>query len=249
MINGARSRRAAAAALCLLLATLGFGIPAGAQGGRLNPLAMFVHGGGWVSGDASMGAPLSAFFVDRHYGYSSIDYPKLPAVPLSTMVADVQRQMRISVQTGPSIVIGHSAGAHLVATAAFSPGAPMVRCLILLDGIGYDLAGLLVGAPGLQLRLGLNPQTALKYSPTALVPDSNRRPVVYIAAGGDARDTAAQAEQFARILEGNGMKVTLAIFPELTHNDLRTAFLDPASPVSKSVAKFLLAHPRCAEPS
>lgn len=209
------------------------------------PVAVFVHGGGWVSGTTDMGDPLSGFFTLRRFLFESIDYPKPPAVPLAASVTNISRQIATAVRNGPSIVIGHSAGAHLVATAAFRPGAPLVKCLILLDGVGYDFVGLLKDSPTLEARLKLSWRDAGPLSPAELVTDSPRRPVVYLAAGGDSRRTADQARQFAHLLRGNGMDVTLRVFPAATHNDFRTAFLDPASPISQSVNGFLAAHPAC----
>lgn len=211
------------------------------------PIAVFVHGGGWVSGTPAMGDPLSGFFRGRQFLFASIDYPKPPAVPLMTSVEQVERQIAVAVRSGPSVVVAHSAGAHLAATAAFRPDAPPIRCLILLDGVGYDLVGLLKSNPTLQQRLGLTWRQAAALSPAELATDSMRRPAVLLAAGGDARGTADQARKFAWVLRGSGMDVTVKIFPDAAHNDFRTAFLDPNSPIAKAASAFLAAHPGCSK--
>jgi arylformamidase len=208
-------------------------------------LAVFVHGGGWIAGAPDMGDPMSGFFTLRRFLFRSIDYAKPPAVPLSVSVADVARQVQSAARAGPTTLIGHSAGAHLAATAAFRPGAPLVRCLILLDGIGYDLVQLLRDNPPIAVRLQLDWREAATFSPQALVATSHRRPAVMLAAGGDARGTADQARAFAKVLRAEGVDVTVRLFPEATHNELRTDFLNPASPLSKAVAGFLALHPGC----
>lgn len=249
MILAALRRVTTVAALSFALCS-GAAMPGGAEaaqrkgaGGRLT--AVFVHGGGWVSGTPSMGDPMVGFYKKRRVPFNAIDYPKIPVVKLADMVADVKRQLNDVHRINPLIVVGHSAGAHLAAAATFSPGAPITRCLILLDGIGYDLVSLIATGPGFQSRLNLTPAEAAKLSPLALMAKSKNRPAVLLAAGNDSRGTALQATAFATALGLKGYDVKLAVFPTMSHDAFLADFANPASALSLETAAFLAAHPRC----
>lgn len=249
-IGSVALRRTGACAL-LVLAALGgcaAALPADAGPARRtggSPVAVFVHGGGWTAGAPAMGRPMIGFFESRTFAFDAIDYPKRPLTPLALMVKNVRSQLLDAARVGPLTVIGHSVGAHLAAAAAFGPDAPPIRCLILLDGIGYDLPDLLARAPGFSRRLGLLPALAAPLSPTALVATSGRHPAVFIAAGNDRRGTADQARVFTQVLAANGRDVTLKIFKDAEHGDFLHALALPDSAIAKSVAAFLAAHPRC----
>lgn len=212
------------------------------------PQAVFVHGGGWRGGTPAAGDLLAPWFAGRGLAFRAIDYRKPPAVPLADSVADVVAAARAAGRMGPLTLIGHSAGAHLAAAAAFGRAAPPVACLVLLDGIGYDLPATLRERPGLQDRTGLSADEAAPFSPTVLATATARRPAVLLAAGGDARGTTAQAQAFAALLRRLGFDVTLALFPEARHADFLRDFAVPESAIAQATDAFLRAHPACRPP-
>nr|WP_202385952.1 alpha/beta hydrolase [Alteraurantiacibacter aestuarii] len=121
------------------------------------PLVVFVHGGGWKRGDKTMMRRSAKLEHWQALGYAvaSIDYRLVPDFTVEQQGADVaaalaflrQRAATLHFDTGRIALIGHSAGAHLVALVGTDPqyfrgaGLPMdaVAGIIPLDGAAYDV--------------------------------------------------------------------------------------------------------------
>jgi acetyl esterase/lipase len=97
-----------------------------AQGAnRPTPLVVFVHGGGWKRGSkdnaASRHAP--AHFTGLGYAYASIDYRLVPSATVEQQAEDIALALRalldragtLGIDRSRIVIMGHSAGAHLVA--------------------------------------------------------------------------------------------------------------------------------------
>lgn len=117
------------------------------------PLVVFVHGGGWSFGSHKRVQAKPAHFTAAGYAFASAGYRVLPDAPVEQQAADLGaalRALRAQAETGgfdPDriVLMGHSAGAHLVALLGTDPlyageafGA--IRGVVLLDGAGYDVA-------------------------------------------------------------------------------------------------------------
>lgn len=204
--------------------------------------AIFVHGGGWVTGSPTTVSLLAPRFSVWGYSLDTATYRLIPDVTLADEVADVQAEIarvRATVAGGPMIVVGHSAGAHLAASAVLGapPAAPV--CLILLDGIGYDLPALLTERPGVQLRLSLTPEQAHPWSPVHLMTPAH--PVrIFIASGNDSRGTKAEADLLAAAAQSLGMVVENHYYADMDHIDFLQHFRQaPPSEFLKAVARFV----------
>lgn len=89
------------------------------------PAALFVHGGTWSSGCAWHYAPMARRLAEHGVVVAVADYRLYPNATMEDMTQDVLCAMRWTVETAPKIgadpervaVVGHSAGAHLVAKA------------------------------------------------------------------------------------------------------------------------------------
>lgn len=90
------------------------------------PVIFMVHGGAWRIGDKAVGRVVTekvARWVPKGFIFVSINYRMLPDTPVAVQERDVQAallaaQQRVSGYGGDPnrfIVMGHSAGAHLVA--------------------------------------------------------------------------------------------------------------------------------------
>lgn len=128
----------------------------GAQGAA--PLVMFVHGGGWKRGDkkaaASQYAPVH--FSQQGYVYASINYRLVPEFTVEDQAADVAQALKalldrageFGIGRKRAVLMGHSAGAHLVALVgtderylrAAGLGFADVSGVIPNDGAAYDVA-------------------------------------------------------------------------------------------------------------
>jgi acetyl esterase/lipase len=90
------------------------------------PVIFMVHGGGWRHGDKAMGRVVQekvARWVPLGFVLISVNYRLLPDTPVAEQERDVQAALTAAQQRAPQwgadsgrfILMGHSAGAHLVA--------------------------------------------------------------------------------------------------------------------------------------
>lgn len=126
------------------------------------PTLVFVHGGGWTTGDRKLGAlgvrpiqNLARFYADRGFAVAVPSYRLQPDVDWRTQVEDVAgavawTRREVAARGGDPDAIflgGHSAGAHLSAWVGLAE-APLAAegldraslCgLVLVSGAGYAL--------------------------------------------------------------------------------------------------------------
>ncbi len=134
------------------------------------PVMIFVHGGAWSTGDKATSVGLKPnVFVQSGYIFVSINYRLSPAVTHPIHVQDVASAIawvhtHISDYGGDPqriYLMGHSAGAHLVALVAtdekylqaVGENLNLIKGVIGLDGGGYDIPLNLKDAEGLTLRV------------------------------------------------------------------------------------------------
>jgi acetyl esterase/lipase len=90
------------------------------------PVIFMVHGGGWRNGDKALGRVVQekvARWVPKGFVLVSVNYRLLPETPVAEQERDVQAALIAAQQRAPQwgadparfILMGHSAGAHLVA--------------------------------------------------------------------------------------------------------------------------------------
>ena len=128
-----------------------------ATGSKPAALIVFVHGGGWKRGDKNNATGMTKVdhFLHEGYAVASINYRLVPAATVEQQAADVVAAVawaranaaRLGVDTSRVVLIGHSAGAHLVALVGTAPqylsaaGLAMsdIRGVIALDGASYEV--------------------------------------------------------------------------------------------------------------
>lgn len=204
--------------------------------------AFYLHGGGWTRGSPASGRRLEPYFERRKFSFESVDYPMPPKVTLAQSVSSIVDFINRSGSDAKAItLVGHSAGAELATAVAFDPSLRVpVRCLILLDGVGYDLPALLRRQPGWQQRLQLSPDKARAISPLERMKASAKRFAIFI---GASPQHAPDAGDFARALEPKHA-VTYKTF-DIRHIDFIRSFDAPQDTVAPSIDKFLSANRNC----
>ncbi|GAT32618.1 acetyl esterase [Terrimicrobium sacchariphilum] len=96
------------------------------------PVILYVHGGGWRSGDKEDTVQVDAL-IARGFAVATITYRLLPAFPFPAQVCDVKAAIRWLRANGRTYGLatdkigawGHSAGAHLVALCAVTNSLPI----------------------------------------------------------------------------------------------------------------------------
>lgn len=212
------------------------------------PLIIFVHGGGWRAGDKAVAERFARSFVDLGYAVASVNYRFVPEATVQEAADDIAEAIyfmaanEVGANYDPSriAVMGHSAGAHLAAFAAFtlySPGT--VDALVLLDGVGYDFAAQMDLQPGLANLMREYTSSWNSVSPINFVEDAPDEMATFVAAGNDERQTKAQAQALGAALQAAGKLVELTLYPDLAHNDFLAQVSREDSDLSYDVRSFL----------
>lgn len=128
-------------------------LPAGA---RDAPVIVFVHGGAWAIGDKDNPGVVpnkAAYWLPKGYALVSVNYRMLPEAEPLTQADDVAHALAAVQRLAPEwnadparvVLMGHSAGAHLVALLGADParlaaaGAQMPRGVVALDSAALNV--------------------------------------------------------------------------------------------------------------
>lgn len=148
------------------------------------PVILMVHGGGWRRGDKAMPGVVAnkvAYWVPRGVVVISVDYRMLPDTPPLEQARDVASALALAQRRAATwgadpdriVLMGHSAGAHLVALLAARPelareqGARPWRGTVSLDSACLDVVQTMRGShlPLYDQAFGANPADWLAASP------------------------------------------------------------------------------------
>lgn len=189
------------------------------------PLLLFVHGGGWKRGDKdnATGGTKVTHFLEQGYAFASIDYRLVPDVTVEQQAQDVadasawliMRAGKLGFDPHRVVIMGHSAGAHLVALVGTDMryltkaglGPDSIRGVIPLDGAAYDVprqiaeGGRFMHDTYLQ-AFGDDPVRQKALSPTyqAAKPNAPRFLILHV----QREDGTAQSEALAAALRKAG---------------------------------------------
>lgn len=220
------------------------------------PLAVYVHGGGWDRGSRRSVRPALRALLGQGFAVASLDYPLGPAAPLEEQAGAVARGIawlaghagELGIDPARIVVLGSSAGANVASLAVLrhdlSPGGapPPVRLVVGLDGVGFDVAGLMAARPNhprLVPVFGRDPARWARLSPAALVEAAPRGSVPpFLLVNGDAI-FAVDAERFAAVLRASGVPVERHVIPGLGHAEFVRSLTEPGSALSGILKRAL----------
>jgi acetyl esterase/lipase len=210
------------------------------------PVVIFIHGGGWFRGDKSNVDAKPAAFNARGYVFVSVNYRLIPEVKVTDQMRDITRAVawvkkNIAQYGGdPSrlFLMGHSAGAHMVALLGtdesylHSVGLALtdLRGVIALDTQTYDLVRLLTNMPqevGGEVyweTFGHDPEFWKKMSPQTYVAAGKDIPPFFIVYTGEKQSRAVISTLFFNALQEAGVPSVLLPATEKTHGQLNTEF-------------------------
>lgn len=227
------------------------------------PLVIFVHGGGWKRGskDNATGAEKAAHYHSLGYAFASINYRLVPDATVEQQAQDVAdavaylrgRAGALGFDPGRILLMGHSAGAHLVAlvgtdmgyftTAGLKPDA--VKGIIPLDGAAYDVPRQMAGggrfmAGTYEQAFGTDPARQKALSPALHAGQPNAPSFLILHV--ERADGTAQAKELAaalrkartpveiEALEGQGLR---------GHMQINRSMGDPDYPGTAIVDRYL----------
>jgi arylformamidase len=177
------------------------------------PVIFVVHGGAWAIGDKAAGRVVSnkvAHWLPKGYVVISVNYRLLPQTPPIEQARDVARALAMAQERAASwggdrsrfILMGHSAGAHLVALISAAPsltqglGVTPWLGTVLLDSAALDVVQIMESR---HLRLydrafGRLPRAWPQVSPYHAM---SKAPAPILAVCSSQRaDSCPQAERF-----------------------------------------------------
>ncbi|SEK34386.1 Acetyl esterase/lipase [Variovorax sp. YR750] len=193
------------------------------------PVLVMVHGGAWMFGDKAAASVVSQKVEHwvRGQGFIlvSVSYRFVPQVDVMQQAQDVARAVATAQASAPSwggdagrfVLMGHSAGAHLVALLSASPsiarqqGARPWLGTVALDSAALDTAALMQRRhmPFYDRVFGSDPAFWRSVSPTdTLAPGA---PPMLLVCSTQRRDgSCTQARQFATRITATGGRAEVA---------------------------------------
>lgn len=230
---------------------------------RNAPLVLFVHGGGWKRGDKQMMAGSAKLTHWRGQGYAvaSLNYRLVPEARVEDQAADVAAGLAALLRQAPRlgfdprrvVLVGHSAGAHLVAFVGTDPqwlrGAGLeldaVKGVIPLDGAGYHVPSQMGENSRLmgdtyEQAFGTDPVRQLALSPTqhAAAPNAPAFLILHV----DRDDAKTQSEGLAAALRRAGTPVELHALAGKGlkgHMEINKKLGEPGYPATPIVDRWL----------
>lgn len=228
--------------------------PAGAHGA---PVVVMVHGGAWMRGSKRVWRVVKnkvEHWVAKGYVFVSVDYRMLPEADPVAQADDVARALAYVESHAAGwggdrarvVLMGHSAGAHLVALLAADPaiaaraGATPWLATVALDSGAMDVVKIMG-----RRHLGLydrvfrqDPGYWREASPTLRIRGKPATPVLAVCSSR-RRDSCPQAQAYvARATEFGGRAEVMPV--DLNHAEVND-YLGLAGPYTSGVDAFLRA--------
>lgn len=216
------------------------------------PLVVWVHGGGWVTGDKANGMPPKIdLWTAEGWAVASLNYrltdrtapdgERLLAPAHNQDVAAalgwlVDRADELGIDPTRIALLGHSAGAGIVAAVGADPTylAPEglepadLACVAPLDTEGFDIATVVEGggvaANLYRLVFGTDPARWDELSPRSRLGDAEVPDLFLVRRGEPGR--RAQVDAFVAAARRADVSVTVVDLPTFTHADVNTRIGD-----------------------
>lgn len=214
------------------LQSLDFWWPQGTEGKA--PLILFVHGGGWKRGDKSnaTGRLKEAHYPGEGYAFASANYRLVPQATVEQQAQDVADALRalidradwLGINRSRIVLMGHSAGAHLVALVGtderYLKAAGLsfadIAGVVPVDGAAYDVPSQIAQAGRFMRRtylqaFGTEPARQRFLSPTshAAAPNAPRFLIPHV----ERPDAVQQSQGLADALHRAGTEAQVESFP------------------------------------
>jgi acetyl esterase/lipase len=211
------------------------------------PVLVFIHGGGWTSGDKGLRAGgadiygnIGRFYASRGIGVAVISYRLQPTVAWPEQLTDVARAVawihanvaRYGGDPDTIILSGHSAGGQFAARVALDPtplaalgvDRQVVKGLVSVSGAGLDLTDAetwRLGQPrGYYERRFRNGDTTddwMREASPVRFVDPDSPPGLVIYAEGDSPELRRQGQVLDHALRAAGVQSEIAVVPGSSH--------------------------------
>ncbi|MCF6321962.1 MAG: alpha/beta hydrolase [Rhizobiaceae bacterium] len=219
--------------------------------GKKVPVLLYVHGGGWIKGTRAKVYNLPAFANNRNWMLVSIEYRPVPRTNIDGQVSDVVRSInwvrknirRFGGDPKKIVIMGHSAGSHLVSMVAVKKLGGKLQGVIANDVQAYDMVaygGMRGSLPRVyKAAFGSNPANWIKWSPITYVKHSKGYPPFLIMySGSNYQRRKALAIGFGRALRRQSTRVTWFDGKRYSHGSIASR-IGTSREVTVAVERFL----------
>ncbi|MEA3209514.1 MAG: hypothetical protein QOE70_2571 [Chthoniobacter sp.] len=236
------------------------------------PVVVWIHGGGWQTGDKASVQQKPQAFVEKGFVFVSVNYRLLPKVAMGDIVRDVAKSVRwvhdhISEHGGDPerlFVMGHSAGAQLAALIctddrylkAEGLSLAIIKGCVPVDGDTYDVPAIIEtaetrrrvhGQPpatyGHREKFGNDPEKHRDFSAVTHVAKDKGIPPFLILHVADHPDTTAQAQRLGAVLKEAGIPTRIFGAKDTNHSKLNENLGVADDPATKELFAFVEGKP------
>lgn len=232
-------------------------VPSEAEADTHRPTIVFVHGGGWRAGEKQAGGHVAQAFTEAGLHFISVGYRLVPEVQWPENIEDVAAAIawvyehpdEFGVDPERVTLMGHSAGAHLVACAGADPrwlaahgrSPDELHAVVLLDGAGYDIPAVMDGATGLRGRIYRlafteQPDVWADASPALNIPQAGPVCPTWLSIINDDRNASHQQSALLfEPLDATGLAGTEVLPVKKSHRDVFRQLGAPGDPEAQRV--------------
>lgn len=228
--------------------------------GKNHPIVIWVHGGGWQIGDKRGVHSKPEIFTQHGYLLISINYRLHPRATYNQQAEDIAqaihwvRDHAKSYGGNPDelFLMGHSAGAHLVALVSTDPtylkaeslSLKAIKGTILLDGAGYDIKERITTAGPAAKKLytnvfGTDEKKWKAASPLTYVRAKQGIPPFLILHAAQRADSKRQSEQMAEKLKKHHISTTVFAAQGKNHLTINSEIGQPDDLPTQQIFEFL----------
>jgi acetyl esterase/lipase len=236
-------------------------------GAKNLPVVVWIHGGGWQTGDKSSVQEKPKAFTAKGFVFVSVNYRLLPEVAMGDIIRDVAKSVgwvhhHIAEHGGDPkrlFIMGHSAGAQLAALLctdekylkAEGVSFADVKGSVPVDGDTYDVPEIIAvaaarrkaeGKPdpkfGHREKFG-TPEQHVEYSAITHVAKDRGIPPFLLLHVADHPDTTAQAQRFGKALQEAGVVTTVFGASNTNHTNINANLGVEGDPPTKALWDFV----------
>jgi acetyl esterase/lipase len=234
--------------------------PIGLPPGALRPVVVYVHGGAWITGDKALDSESIGAYIDQGVLLVSVNYRLGPDHRYPANLADILAaadwiEANIDDYGGDPdnmVIVGHSAGAHLVSLAWVGSEtlnderlAARFNAGFSVDTAAYDLTdqSSAVREPivnqAIRWTFGRNDDTLRAASPLYQVEGSPTYNPLHLFVTDRRPDVVTETARFADRLQDVLQPVETVTIEGATHSEMNDLIFTPESPIHQAVMAAL----------
>ena len=228
--------------------------------GQRCPVLIWVHGGGWQRGDKDHVGSKASFFTKQGFLFVSVDYRLSPKVVHPAHVQDVAAATawtyRHCAEYGGDpnrlFIMGHSAGAHLVALTATDErylqaegvSLSILKGCIPLDGAGYDISAEIARGRRLAVDMfenafGKDPAVWKEASPINHIAAGKSIPPFLLIHAGIRAASREESHAMADLMSKVGIPATVKHAQDKNHMTVNRELGEPGDEPTQWILAFL----------